>query len=361
MRRFAVISALLLAACGREAVTPVFHAEKNPPTLAEWGMLGSDGKALSLGEGVTPYTLQQPLFTDYAHKLRTVWVPEGQATEVEGAAYNFPVGTVITKTFYYPSDKGAVLKRPDQQPVNAGSPLNLSDHRLIETRLLVHRDDGWHPVSYVWNAEQTEATLKRTGAVVPLSLEDQEFAYLVPNENQCSACHADNATTEVIRPLGPRPEQLAGTYDYGLGPVPQLAQWSALGLIEGTPTTPGWPAFMDRTADLDTHARAYLAANCAHCHNPVGPADTSGLDLTMEAETAVALGTCKLPIAAGSGTGGHRYGIHPGKPGESILAYRMASTDPGAMMPELGRALAHEEGIALVSDWIAAMEGGCES
>ena len=365
MKRFAVTAALLLSACGQGTVTPVFHADANPPTLAEWGVLASDGKTLALGEGVTPYTLQQPLFTDYAHKLRTVWIPDGHAMPVEGAAYDFPVGTVISKTFYYPTDSGDVLKRPDTQPVSAARPLTLSDHRLIETRILVRREEGWHPVSYVWNADQTEAELKRTGAVIPLALASeqgrQSFAYIVPNENQCAACHADNATTGVIRPLGPRPEQLAGTYDYGLGSTSQLSHWQSSGLLAANADTAAWPAFADPDASLPERARAYLASNCAHCHNPVGPADTSGLDLTMEAESPVALGTCKLPIAAGSGTGGHRYGIHPGRPDKSILAYRMASTDPGAMMPELGRALVHEEGLALVRDWIEGMEGGCES
>ena len=399
MRRLAVIAALLLSACGREAVTPVFHAELNPPTLADWGVLASDGKTLSLGDGVTPYSLQQPLFTDYAHKLRTVWVPEGEATPVEGAAYDFPVGTVISKTFYYPVDSGNVLKRDDTQSVNAARPLDLSGHRLIETRILARREDGWHPVSYIWNAEQTEARLARTGAVVPLTIDARpspfetsaaqapqdeglfkksphpeearsavskgegditDFAYIVPNENQCAACHADNATTGTIRPLGPRPEQLAGSYDYGNGPVAQLAQWQATGLIASDPATDAWPAFADTAAALPKRARAYLASNCAHCHNPVGPADTSGLDLTMDADSPVALGTCKLPIAAGSGTGGHRYGIEPGHPGRSILAYRMASTDPGAMMPELGRALVHAEGLALVRDWITGLDGTCE-
>ena len=33
----------------------------------------------------------------------------------------------------------------------------------------------------------------------------------------------------------------------------------------------------------------------------------------------------------------------------------MQSTNPGAMMPELGRTLVHDEGVALISDWIKSM------
>jgi hypothetical protein len=37
----------------------------------------------------------------------------------------------------------------------------------------------------------------------------------------------------------------------------------------------------------------------------------------------------------------------------------METNDLGAMMPELGRGVIHEEGAGLIRDWIAAMEGGC--
>jgi hypothetical protein len=37
------------------------------------------------------------------------------------------------------------------------------------------------------------------------------------------------------------------------------------------------------------------------------------------------------------------------------MIYRMATTEPGVAMPELGRAMVHKEGVNLVSDWIADM------
>ena len=68
-----------------------------------------------------------------------------------------------------------------------------------------------------------------------------------------------------------------------------------------------------------------------------------------------AFGVTKPPVAAGIGSGGRMYDIVPGRPDESILAYRIASTHPGVMMPELGKRLVHEEGVALIRQWIAAM------
>ena len=111
---------------------------------------------------------------------------------------------------------------------------------------------------------------------------------------------------------------------------------------------------------LDARARSYLDINCSHCHNKVGPADTSGLLLEPDSPFGPSLGLCKLPIAAGTGTGDRKFGIVPGKPDESIFTYRMESTNPAVMMPELGRSLAHREGVELIAEWIAEMDGACD-
>jgi hypothetical protein len=76
----------------------------------------------------------------------------------------------------------------------------------------------------------------------------------------------------------------------------------------------------------------------------------------VEETRPAALGVGKGPVAAGRGSGGLKVGIAPGHPDASILAYRMASTEPGVMMPELGRSLTHEEGLALIRDYIAGMK-----
>lgn len=345
MKRLALISLTCLAACsnaGPENV--IFHAESNPPALADWNVLAIDRGHLVVAGGSVVYDVSAPLFTDYAHKMRTVVTPEVAPVLADGSL-DFPVGTVLTKTFYYPEDEAGVVRTSD-----AGlDAIDLSSHRLIETRLLVRRKTGWDPVSYVWNEAETEARLKRTGAVLPLSLSGDPFAYVVPNENQCAGCHASDMTTKALNPLG--------------ATAPQFRDRSKM-VVEGVMRPDAFTAqidYRDEALPLVDRARSYLAANCAHCHNPVGPADTSGLDLSLTAETQLVLGRCKPPIAAGSGTGGLKFSIQPGDPDSSILTYRMASTDPGAMMPELGRSLVHEEGLSLIRDWIAEMEGDCRS
>ena len=86
-----------------------------------------------------------------------------------------------------------------------------------------------------------------------------------------------------------------------------------------------------------------------------GSASNSGLFLTAEETRPAALGIGKPPVAAGRGAGDLLVGVDPGHPDRSILAYRMASMEPGVMMPELGRTLRHEEGLDLVRAWIRAL------
>jgi len=75
--------ALLLSACNESAsnppIAPVFHADGNPPLLSDWGVVARQANQLVLGADVIAYDLNSPLFSDYAHKLRTVWMPEGMS------------------------------------------------------------------------------------------------------------------------------------------------------------------------------------------------------------------------------------------------------------------------------------------
>ncbi len=368
------LATVLVTACSDSGVQATFHVEDNPTRLSEWGVFDVSSGALELSDGVIPYDLNTPLFTDYAHKLRTLWFPSGTgaAQYRQGDHLDLPVGTVISKTFYYPRTEprsDMVAKQDDPSGRLNPQLANLANVRLLETRLLVHRDQGWEAVSYVWTDDQSDAVLTKIGAAKPLSLADETgateaFVYIVPNINQCAGCHAPNNTTRELVPLGVRPRHLNKTYVHDGEPINQLTHLETLGLlselspIETIAHNADWT---DTEIDLDQRARSYLDINCSHCHNPVGPADTSGLDLTMEAALGPALGVCKLPIAAGSGTGGRAFSIVPGAPHESILQYRMETTDPGSMMPELGRALQHTEGAALIRAWISEMDGACRS
>ena len=323
----AAAAATLALTAGVQASPPaqvsdaVVTGDGLPRTLAEFGFF-LDPSADEPASRVTPYRLNMPLFSDGAEKLRYVYVPEGAQIEVgEQGLLQFPVGSAIIKTFAF--GEGAA-------------------QRKIETRVLLHRAQGWIALPYVWNEAQDEASLALAGKRVPVTTpRGEDISYRVPNKNQCKECHGlDGAVT----PIGPKVRNLSAQWlSAFLGSVP-----------EGADTMPRWE---DRDSSaIDAAARAYLDVNCAHCHRPGSTASNSGLDLRWETEDSHAIGIEKRPVAAGRGSGGLQFDILPGDPEASILVYRMASDEPGVAMPELGKATVHEDGVALVERWIAQME-----
>ncbi|HSX65272.1 MAG TPA: SO2930 family diheme c-type cytochrome [Pseudoxanthomonas sp.] len=372
----ALALALALVSC-RPQPQVQFFAEGQPEQLSQWRLLTVQDQRVRLNSGVLPYDLNTPLFSDYASKLRTVWMPQGRAARYRvDEAFEFPIGTIISKTFYYalPAGKrwdGASVAR--QAPVDAGlqdETLDLRRVRLIETRLLVRREQGWLALPYVWNETQTDAVLQRAGALVSLELIDAQerrepVAYQVPDQNQCAGCHATDNRSRRIAPIGLKARHLNRDFDYADGRENQLLRLSRAGYLTGAPAASEAPRAADWTdaahASLDDRARAYLDINCGHCHSATGPALTSGMSLDAATHDRLKLGFCKQPIAAGKGTGGRLHGIVPGDPDASILAFRMDSDEPAVMMPELGRSVIHREGVALIREWIAAQPGTCDS
>ena len=301
---------------------------------------------LQPNERVLPYDLNSPLFSDYSHKARFIWMPEGTgATHTVNKVLSFPNGTVIIKTFYYQND---------ERDTNEGN-------RLVETRLLIKETEKWAVHSYIWNDEQTDAFLEIVGDIKEVNWvnrqgEAMKVDYIIPNKNQCKGCHYNKG---VVEPIGPKLRNLNKIYAYTDTTMNQLERWANMGYLVGYNAAKPQPKlanYSDPTSGtLHERAMAYLDINCGHCHNPNGPANTTGLNLIAEAEFDLNLGIWKAPVAAGVGTGGFSYNIVPGHPEISILPYRMAATDPGAMMPELGRRMVHHEGVALIEDWIREM------
>ncbi|KAB7647571.1 SO2930 family diheme c-type cytochrome [Polymorphobacter fuscus] len=343
MTRAAGLVALLLlgAAPAPQVDGARLLADDPAPLLSAYGLFADTGGRVPAA-GVTRYTLNTPLFSDYAEKFRYVWMPPGtSAAYADDGALTFPVGTAIVKTFAYPAD----FRAPNAKL------------RLIETRLLVRRATGWVPLSYVWNAAQTEAVLKRAGARVPVAFVDtrgaaQQLDYAVPNTNQCKQCHQQGND---VTPIGPTAGNLNGGLD-GHG-ANQLMAWTAAGRLTGVPTTPPRLArWDDAAAPVAARARAYLEVNCGHCHSRAGFASNSGLYLQHDEPDPAHQGIGKRPVAAGRGSGELDFAIASGNPDASILLHRMASNEPGVMMPQFGRTVAHKEGVALIRAYIAELK-----
>jgi uncharacterized repeat protein (TIGR03806 family) len=354
MKCFVLIAITLfsLQSCQKSTNTEVFpvtlEMDKIPyKNLSEYHFFKGDLKNLEANEGVLLYEPITPLFTDYAWKTRFVWMPKGvQATVNEKGIIEYANGAVLIKNFFYPHDFA-----------NATNGKN-----MVETRLLIKKNDEWEAFTYVWNKEQTDAVLTKVGDVKAVNWKNETgkamaINYVVPNKNQCKSCHQNN---NVLKPIGTKVKNLNKNLKYSDGStMNQLKKWMEMGYLKSENILEKFPAVADWTdenAPLEARAKSYLEANCGHCHNPEGQARTTGLYLTTDETDRSHLGFCKGPVAAGKGSGGRKVSIHPGDAEKSILTFRMKSTDPGIMMPELGRVTTHEEGVALVEKWIESLE-----
>jgi uncharacterized repeat protein (TIGR03806 family) len=362
--RRALVIAILAAACGGggdDAPAEVCAVDDGtgPARLGDGPMcnllssyrLFTDLAAQVPADGVMPYDLNTPLFSDYTTKLRFLWVPPGQTiawSEVDSLA--IPDGALIAKTFTYLDDRRAP----------AGG------RRVLETRILARRGGVWDGAAYVHDPETGDAVITSAAQTIEASWihddgQPRTNSYDVPSKNQCKNCHEEHDA--ISTPIGPKARHL-NRQGPG-GGANQLQELIDRGWLVGAPadpmTWPRAPVFADpATGTVEERARAWLDVSCAHCHNPSGAARTSGLDLSIGQTDPYQFGVCKPPIAAGQGSGGRSWGIVPGLPDESILVYRLESTEADVKMPELGRNLVDAEGVALIREWITGMTGSCQ-
>lgn len=302
---------------------------QNPATLSAFGFF--EGNAANPSMKLIPYTLRTPLFSDYAEKQRFIYLPpEALVTADKDGRLVFPVGSALVKNFGYTDSATGALT-------------------VLETRILLHKSDGWVALPYVWRADGSDADLRVGGTRIPVSFDREgkklSISYAVPNKNQCKQCHS---SAEQIVPIGPIWQNMdflkAKDAARFTKANPQLAKLDR------------WAAWDDaRSGNVQERARHYLKVNCGHCHAPKGAASNSGLFLDGSATDAAAIGIGKRPVAAGRASGNLDFIIEAGHPERSILIARMKSTDSGIAMPELGRSLHHKEGVKLLEDWIAAM------
>ncbi len=303
-------------------------------------------------ERVIPFDVTAALWSDHAEKQRLLVLPPGEKIRFdEGEEWQFPMGTIMVKTFSF---------REDFRDEN-------SPRKTLETRLLLLGQEGWTGEVYRWNDEQTEGKRIIAGERVPITYIDESGEtfnedYIVPNQNQCKSCHERNDT---ITFLGPFTHQLNRDVMIEGASKNQLTHFAELGLFDAPlPSAAAeLPAFTDPFGGgpLDDRARSYLHANCSHCHRPGGGGGPSGLVLLAWEKNLAKNGACKEPAAAGAGTGGHSFDIVPGSPEESILIYRMSATDPDIKMPELPNRIPDKKGIELISQWITGLTPkGCQ-
>ena len=305
--------------------------------LSDYGFFIGPVHELKPSDKVIEYELNTPLFSDYAHKQRLIYLPpQSQMKALENGQIEFPLGTILIKTFYYPAD----FNKP------------LENRRLLETRLLVLESSGWITLNYLWQEDQKEALLDFALHYVPVHWKDEkgekhQVDYQIPNLNLCKVCHLQGRK---VVPLGPSLAQLNRDN--------QLENWVKKGWLHQMPNPAPRMARWDnpQTGSLAQRARAWLDVNCAHCHRRDGSANISGLILDYNETDPLALGIRKKPVTRALMSEQYTYDIEPGKPENSILVYRIETDNPALRMPKIACQAHHREGLALIKDWIRAMQ-----
>jgi len=388
--------AQIAAVCG--AVQPgqinaAALAGYNCPRLDQYGLFADPAEPRKNPNGFgVPFDLNTILFSDYAVKYRFLFLPPDSDGRPQKARYQdhgdcttlsifdcftatlaFPVGTVIAKTFAFRDG---------------------AEEKVIETRLLIKRQkqDGtvyWVGLPYAWTTDASDkpyAALKLEGDTVSVRYDYDDpdpavvdaqgqrvhygpgtvSAYQIPNAGACILCHNGDDLEPGSPPIGPKVRNLNKDYTYPDGTtMNQLAYLQSRGMLDlpADPSQlerlPRWNVpgdsgeTADSPADIHQRVRAYLEVNCMHCHNPAGNAQNSGLSLDSFVEPMdEGHGICKPPIAAGKAANVGNYDIQPGNSAQSILAARVASSEPGIRMPPVSRTVTHTEAARLIAQWI---------
>ncbi len=292
------------------------------PLLSQMGVFDGNLSDLNPSNGVQLYEIHSTLFTDYAHKQRLIRLPDGRSMRYNNTDLlpTFPDNTLISKTFYY---------NLDERDPSLGK-------KIIETRIQLKVNGEWLVGDYIWNAAQTEATLRETGSTESISYIDengntQNVNYQIPSKQDCFTCHNNNATTS---PIGLKLRNLNFIPSYTN--QNQLDYFAGLGLLQGvnsgsTSVLPNWE---DENLFIQDRARAYMDVNCAHCHQPGGSVP-QGFLLDFRLETPF-----------------DDTGIYANR-GEIIA--RFESTMPTYRMPQLGRTIVHTEALQMLNDYIDSL------
>ena len=302
--------------------------------------------------GVLPYEPASSLFSDYAHKMRFVWLPKNTQATYNGDdnVFEFPVGSVLIKTFYY----------DNVQPNNT--------RKIIETRLLIRKTDGWNAYDYIWNDEQSEANLDTVeqGVFVPIEWKENGITktttYKIPSQTECITCHKinPNQTTggEMTIPIGPKPQNLNTNYNYDTGIQNQIEKWKNVGYLgNDVPTniysTVNW---LDTSKTLEQRAKSYIDINCAHCHRTGGHCDYVNMRLNYSNTNQNTYGVCMVPLFY---VENGPFVINGSNAGHSEMIKRIETDQEDLMMPIIGRTLIHTEGVQLITDWINSLPDNC--
>ncbi len=283
--------------------------------------------------GVHEFSVAEPMWQDRLKARRFIALPGD--TKIEASIWLKKDGSKGGEKVLWPKDAVLVktLTTPD------------ASARLIETQILHNDGETWTGYSYRWNDAQTEAELvPANGAEAQVQVKAADpIQHRFHARAECIRCH----TPWTGFALGFQPQQLSRIRG-------QSAHEAALqlGLVNETffeTSTARLVSSQDSKTDLDSRARSWLHANCAHCHRKNGGGSVAlkvNIDLPL-IETEL-LG--EKPLRGDMGISEARL-IAPGVPAHSALLARIGRTGTGRM-PIIGSQEVDQQAFELLWSWI---------
>jgi len=314
-----------------------------PALLSQTGAF-KDTRTLTPGDGLIPYEIRVPFWSDGAGKLRWLAVPKEQIRFAPQGEWTFPNGVVFVKTFELPVDDA-----------------NPSVKRRLETRLIV-RDSagGVYGVVYKWRADNSDADLLSSSLTENIAVRTtnggtRTQTWYYPSRKDCLQCHNSHAGGV----LGLKTRQMNREMTYATGVTDnQLRAWNHLGLFttklnEGDISQfPTLAASDDSSRSVEDRARSYLDANCSQCHRPgvtVANFDAR-FDTPLERQ-----GLVNGPVLIDERIDRSRV-ISPNDVWRSI-AFMRVNTVGDIRMPPLARETIDSQGVELLRQWIGSLPG----
>jgi len=292
------------------------------PKLSQLNIFSGELGDLNPSINTFEYELSTALYSDYAHKLRLIALPNDEAMIYDGDGFPiFPDGTVMAKTFYY----------------NLDETNSAAGRKIIETRVLIKQSNIWHLGNYVWNDAQNEATYDEDSHIVPVTWIDAQgneksVDYKVPDYPSCVMCHQNNGRRT---PIGPKLRSM----NFDVNNTNQLQSFIDNGHLINAPdpsTISALPNWEDTNFSMEERTKAYFDMNCAHCHSPGGHHSMNffeAMDLRYETRFSE------------SNIYDYRY---------SIMT-RIQTSIPGYSMPFIGVTTPHTEALALIIPFLESL------
>ncbi len=327
-------------------------ARTGPPTVFAPALLSQTGAFanttnLTPSAALIPYTVNSPLWSDGAIKMRWLAVPNDgapyttneQISFAPTGEWNFPNGTVFVKHFE--------LATNDSNPTL---------RKRLETRLLIRDTNGTvYGLTYKWRDDQRDADLlsdstnENLTIITPAGTRTQTWFY--PSPQDCLTCHTPNAG----HVLGVKTRQLNGDYLYSASGVTdnQLRALNHVGMFTPALNENAISSYsrlvplIETNAPLETRVRSYLDANCAQCHRP------NGVQGYWDARFDTPLANQNIlngPVFNNLGIANAKV-VAPGNLAHSIMYLRL-NTNNAAKMPPLARNVVDTNAVTALAQWI---------